>query len=93
MGLGPEDLLSVNPRVTVALISAFGQDGPLRLYTGYGPLISPLSGLSAETGYAEDGRPRDVNMAYGDPNGGVHAAIAVAASRCSPETSMAKGGR
>ena len=80
MGLGPDDLLAVNPNLTVALISAFGQDGPLRLYTGYGPLISPLAGLSTVTGYAEDGRPRDVNMAYGDPNGGVHAAIAVAAS-------------
>ena len=80
MGLGPDDLLAVNPDLTVALISAFGQDGPWRLYTGYGPLISPLAGLSAVTGYAEDGRPRDVNMAYGDPNGGVHAAIAVAAS-------------
>ena len=80
MGLGPDDLLAVNPDLTVALISAFGQDGPWRLYTGYGPLISPLAGLSAVTGYAEDGRPRDVNMAYGDPNGGVHAAIAVVAS-------------
>ena len=80
MGLGPDELLVRNPQMTVALISAFGQDGPLRLYTGYGPLISPLSVLSAETGYAEDGRPRDVNMAYDDPNGGVHAAIAVAAS-------------
>ena len=80
MGLGPDELLAVNPELTVALVSAFGQDGPLRLYTGYGPLIAPLSGLSAVTGYAEDGRPRDVNMAYGDPNGGVHAALAVAAS-------------
>jgi len=80
MGLGPDDLLAVNPNLTVALVSAFGQDGPWRLYTGYGPLVSPLSGLSAVTGYAEDGRPRDVNMAYGDPNAGVHAAIAIAAS-------------
>ena len=80
MGLGPDELLAINPQMTVALISAFGQDGPWRLYTGYGPLISPLSGLSATTGYAEDGRPRDVNLAYGDPNGGVHAAIAITAS-------------
>ena len=80
MGLGPDDLLAANPDLTVALVSAFGQDGPLRLYTGYGPLIAPLAGLAAVTGYAEDGRPRDVNMAYGDPNGGVHAALAVAAS-------------
>ena len=80
MGLGPDELLAINPRMTVALISAFGQEGPWRLYTGYGPLISPLCGLSAQTGYAEDGRPRDVNVAYGDPTGGVYAAIAVAAS-------------
>ena len=80
MGLGPEELLAINPRLVVALVSAFGQEGPWRLYTGYGPLISPLSGLSAQTGYPEDGRPRDVNMAYGDPNGGVYAAVAVTAS-------------
>ena len=80
MGLGPDELLAVNPRMTIALVSAFGQEGPWRLYTGYGPLVSPLCGLSAQTGYAEDGRPRDVNMAYGDPTGGVYAAIAVAAS-------------
>ena len=92
MGLGPDDLLAVNPNLTVALISAFGQDGPWRLYTGYGPLISPLAGLSAVTGYAEDGRPRDVNMAYGDPNGGVHAALAVAASLVARDLRVEDGG-
>ena len=80
MGLGPDELLAINPRLTIALISAFGQEGPWRFYTGYGPLIPPLAGLSAQTGYAEDGRPRDMNMAYGDPTGGVYAAIAIAAS-------------
>ena len=92
MGLGPAELLALNPKITVALISAFGQDGPLRLYTGYGPLISPLSGLSAQTGYAEDGRPRDVNMAYGDPNGGVHAAVAVTASLLARDLHREDGG-
>ena len=92
MGLGPAELLALNPKITVALISAFGQDGPLRLYTGYGPLISPLSGLSAQTGYAEDGRPRDVNMAYGDPNGGVHAAVAVTASLLARDLHRDDGG-
>ena len=80
MGLGPDELIAINPRMTIALVSAFGQEGPWRLYTGYGPLVSPLCGLSAQTGYAEDRRPRDVNMAYGDPTGGVYAAVAVAAS-------------
>ena len=92
MGLGPDELLALNPKITVALISAFGQDGPLRLYTGYGPLISPLSGLSAQTGYAEDGRPRDVNMAYGDPNGGVHAAVVVTASLLARDLHREDGG-
>ncbi len=79
LGLGPEEMQRINPRLTVAMISAFGQTGPSRQYMGYGPLISPLAGISAQTGY-DDGKPQDVGMAYGDPNGGVYTAIAVMAS-------------
>jgi crotonobetainyl-CoA:carnitine CoA-transferase CaiB-like acyl-CoA transferase len=70
----------VNPALIMAMISAFGQTGPQRNYSGYGPLVSPLAGVAAETGYAEDGAPRDVGIAYGDPNGGVYTAIAIAAA-------------
>ena len=81
LGLGAEAMHSVNPDLIIAMISAFGQTGPLRHYMGYGPLISPLAGLSAVTGY-EDGVPQDIGMPYGDPNGGVYTAFAIAAALC-----------
>jgi crotonobetainyl-CoA:carnitine CoA-transferase CaiB-like acyl-CoA transferase len=79
LGLGSTDMQGVNPNLIIATISAFGQTGPLRHYMGYGPLISPLAGLAAVTGY-DDGVPQDVGMPYGDPNGGVYTAFAIAAS-------------
>jgi crotonobetainyl-CoA:carnitine CoA-transferase CaiB-like acyl-CoA transferase len=82
LGVGAEAMLKLNPALTIAMISAFGQTGPYRNYTGYGPLISPLAGLSVQTAYREDGEPRDVGMPYGDPNGGIHAAVAIAAALC-----------
>jgi crotonobetainyl-CoA:carnitine CoA-transferase CaiB-like acyl-CoA transferase len=79
LGLGTEEMQRLNPRLICAMISAFGQTGPCRRYMGYGPLISPLAGISAATGYA-DGEPQDVGLAYGDPNGGVYAAVAILAA-------------
>ena len=46
---------------------------------GYGPAIAPLTGLSAMTGYA-GGPPQEVGISYGDPNSGIHAAVAVTAA-------------
>jgi crotonobetainyl-CoA:carnitine CoA-transferase CaiB-like acyl-CoA transferase len=79
LGLGADEALARNPHLIVATISAFGQTGPLKDYMGYGPLVHAVGGLSAQSGYA-DGIPRDIGMAYGDPNAGVHAAIAIAAA-------------
>ncbi len=85
LGLGADEMQRVNPRLICAMISAFGQTGPCRHYMGYGPLIAPLAGISAQTGYAEDGQPRDVGIAYGDPNGGVYTAVAILASLLAEE--------
>jgi benzylsuccinate CoA-transferase BbsF subunit len=46
---------------------------------GYGPAMGPLAGLASLTGY-ENGPPQEVGMAYGDPNGGINAAIAICAA-------------
>jgi benzylsuccinate CoA-transferase BbsF subunit len=46
---------------------------------GYGPAMGPLSGLFSLTGYV-DGSPQEVGMAYGDPNGGINAAMGVCAA-------------
>ncbi|MEE8305394.1 MAG: CoA transferase [Candidatus Tectomicrobia bacterium] len=79
LGLGPEEMHKVNPDLIIAMISAFGQTGPLRTYMGYGPLIAPLAGVAEQTGF-EDGVPQDVGMPYGDPNGGAYAAIGITAA-------------
>lgn len=79
LGLGPEEMHKANPDLIMAMISAFGQTGPLRQYMGYGPLIAPLAGVAAQTGFY-DGIPQDVGMPYGDPNGGVYTALALTAA-------------
>ncbi len=75
LGLDPPRMKQMNPRIIQVIISAFGQSGPYKAYTGYGPLFGPLGGISAQTGYEEDGLPQDLAVAYGDPNGGVYAAF------------------
>lgn len=85
LGLGAQVMQAQNPSLILALISAFGQTGPCANYSGYGPLLPPLAGLSAQTGYPEGvgpwgGKPQDVGVAYGDPTGGVYAAVAVVAA-------------
>jgi benzylsuccinate CoA-transferase BbsF subunit len=80
LGLSAAALQRQRPELIVAAISAFGQTGPYRDYTGYGPLMPPIGGLCAETGYGEDGLPQNVRIAYADPNAGVYAAVAVLAA-------------
>jgi crotonobetainyl-CoA:carnitine CoA-transferase CaiB-like acyl-CoA transferase len=80
LGLGAAELQRERPGLIVAAISAFGQTGPYRDYTGYGPLMPPIGGLCAETGYAEDGLPQNERIAYADPNAGIYAAIAILAA-------------
>ena len=79
LGLGYEDLKQINPGLIMASISGYGHTGPQKNYMGYGPAIVPLTGLSALTGYA-DGGPSEVGISYGDPNGGLNAAVAIAAA-------------
>jgi crotonobetainyl-CoA:carnitine CoA-transferase CaiB-like acyl-CoA transferase len=80
LGLGAAELHKYRPELVVATISAFGQTGPYKQYTGYGPLIPPIAGLCASTGYEEDGLPRSVRNAYADPNAGIYTAFAIVAA-------------
>ena len=79
LGLSYDDLVQIKPDIIVASISGYGHSGPLKNYMGYGPAIAPLTGLSAMTGYA-GGPPQEVGISYGDPNSGIHAAVAVTAA-------------
>ncbi|HUJ76190.1 MAG TPA: CoA transferase [bacterium] len=79
LGLSVQTLQGVKPELIVASISAFGQSGPYAHYAGYGPLIPPIAGLCAATGYEEDGQPRNGRVAYADPNAGIYTAFAILA--------------
>lgn len=79
LGLAYEDLKKIKPDIIAASISGFGHTGPYKGYMGYGPAIVAMSGLSSLTGYV-GGSPQEVGISYGDPNGGIHAAVAICAA-------------
>jgi crotonobetainyl-CoA:carnitine CoA-transferase CaiB-like acyl-CoA transferase len=78
LGLTPDTLLGVNPRVIVCSISGFGRTGPLRDLPGYDFAVQALSGLMSITGPAE-GPPCKVGVAVTDVLTGLYAAVAVLA--------------
>lgn len=52
LGLAPETLLELNPRLILADSSAFGASGPWSDRMGYGPLVRASTGLTALWRYA-----------------------------------------
>ncbi len=53
MGLAPEVLLAVNPRLVIVRISGWGQDGPYRHKPGFGTLVEGYAGFAAVNGFAD----------------------------------------
>ena len=84
LGLSYEALLEHRPDLVMASISGYGETGPWREYMGYGPAISPLSGLSASSGYVGEG-PSEVGISLGDPCAGITATSAVCAALAARE--------
>ena len=80
LGLGYDELRQLRPDLIMASISGYGQTGPYRQYMGYGPTTAPLSGLASLTGYADDGKARELGIAFGDPAAGIQAALHVVAA-------------
>ena len=78
LGLAPETLLRVNPRLVIASISGFGRTGPLRDLPGYDYAVQALSGLMNITGPVE-GPPCKTGVAVTDILTGLYAAVAVLA--------------
>jgi crotonobetainyl-CoA:carnitine CoA-transferase CaiB-like acyl-CoA transferase len=78
LGLSPEKLLAINPRLVICSISGFGRTGPMRDLPGYDFAIQALSGLMSITGPAE-GPPCKVGVAVTDILTGLYAAVAVLA--------------
>jgi crotonobetainyl-CoA:carnitine CoA-transferase CaiB-like acyl-CoA transferase len=70
LGLAYERLRGVNPRIILASISGFGQDGPYAERPGVDQIVQGLSGLMSVTG--EPGRgPARVGIAISDTAAGM----------------------
>ena len=75
-GLGPDDLLKLNPRLIMLRISGYGQTGPYRDRPGFGVVAEAMSGLRHLT--AEPGRvPVRVGVSIGDTLAALHGVIGV----------------
>lgn len=64
-GLGPDELLEINPRLIIVRVTGFGQTGPYRTRPGFGTLAESMSGFAHITGYP-DGPPTLPSFALGD---------------------------
>lgn len=75
-GLGYDDLKAINPRLVMARISGYGQDGPYRDRPGFGIIAESMGGLRYLT--AEPGRvPVRVGVSIGDTLAALHAVIGI----------------
>ncbi len=79
MGLAPEKLLELNPRLVIGEITGFGQSGPLRELPGYDYIVQALGGLMSITGSEESG-PMKVGVAIVDVLTGLFTAIGILAA-------------
>jgi formyl-CoA transferase len=76
LGFDYPTLKAINPRLILASISAFGQDGPYKARPGVDQIIQGMSGLMSITG--EPGRgPMRVGVPIADIVTGLHAALGI----------------
>ncbi|MBT2320758.1 CoA transferase [Variovorax paradoxus] len=79
MGLGWEAVHALNPRLVMARISGFGQDGPLAHKQCFDGVAQAMSGLMDMTG-AEDGPPTMIGSFMCDYTTGMYTALGILAA-------------
>lgn len=80
LGLGPDDLLAVNPGVIVVRMPGLGSEGPLSSYGTWGPTLTAYSGLTYLWNHPDQDRPTGSQGVYPDYlTGAVVPAIVVGA--------------
>src|SRR5204862_7544101 len=55
LGLAPDDLLAVNPKLVILRVTGFGQDGPYANRPGFATMAEAMSGFAALNGEPEGG--------------------------------------
>jgi len=76
LGLDYESLKAINPRIILASISGYGQDGPYAWRPGFDQIIQGMSGLMSVTGMPGQ-VPLRAGLAVADSSSGLYAAIGV----------------
>jgi len=76
MGLSPEALHQINPRLVIGRISGWGHDGPYRHKPGFGTLAEGYSGFASISGFG-DREPLLPAIFLADMTTGLHGAYAV----------------
>ena len=75
-GLGPDELLAINPRLIMLRVSGYGQTGPYRDRPGFGVVGEAMGGIRHLT--AEPGRvPVRVGISLGDTLAALHGVIGI----------------
>jgi crotonobetainyl-CoA:carnitine CoA-transferase CaiB-like acyl-CoA transferase len=82
LGLDYESLKAINPRIILASISGFGQDGPYAWRPGFDQIIQGMGGLMSVTGERDDlgGGPQKVGVAVADLMTGMYATVGILAA-------------
>jgi formyl-CoA transferase len=86
LGIDYESLAKINPRIILASISGFGQDGPYRDRPGFDQIAQGMSGLMSVTGAPGKG-PMRTGAAIADVAAGLFAALGVMTALLERESS------
>jgi crotonobetainyl-CoA:carnitine CoA-transferase CaiB-like acyl-CoA transferase len=76
VGLAPAELLKRNPRLVIARVSGFGQDGPYRDRPGFGTSVEGMAGFAAKNGF-RDRQPVLPPMPLADMIAGLYGAFSI----------------
>lgn len=90
MGMAPETLHGINPKLVIVRISGWGQDGMYQHKPGFGTLIEAMSGFAASNGF-EDRPPVLPAFAMADMVAGLTGASALLAAIREVEVNGGKG--
>jgi crotonobetainyl-CoA:carnitine CoA-transferase CaiB-like acyl-CoA transferase len=79
LGLGPDALRALNPRLIYCSLSAFGPVGPMKDRPGYEPMVQAFAGLFMVSG-TEDSPPFRIGVPVLDVGSGMWATIGILAA-------------
>jgi crotonobetainyl-CoA:carnitine CoA-transferase CaiB-like acyl-CoA transferase len=86
LGFDYESLKKINPRIILASVSGFGQDGPYANRPGFDQIAQGMGGLMAITGLPGQG-PVRAGIAVADSSAGLYAALGILIALAERETS------